>query len=190
MDMEVYNRWAPVVVVHYVVVGQYAAPGHVAALGTGGTSARAMVRDRVDFTFDWDQSELQLVGTPVIKNYPTTIDSVTAYAGCGTPRLEGAYEHVTYLALTNGTGHLNTEARRDMVAARVDQNGDTPNSCGATSVSIPAKSETTPGMFLIAPPQYYAMPASGAVTLSADKKSIIMSDKTGWTWTYTLTPVR
>ena len=188
--MEAYNKWAPVIVVHYVLVGEFAGESEVSDMGSGGIRAMATVNDRVEITFDWDQSALTMVGTPVIKNSPTTIDKLTPYAGCGTPRITGAYEHVTYLAVTEGTGLLNTEVKRDLVAATVDQMGDTENSCGATTVSIPAKSETEAGMLLVVPPQFYAMPPTATTKLSPDKKSIIMTDGMGWTWTYTLTPVR
>lgn len=97
---------------------------------------------------------------------------------------------MTHLAVTEGMGRLNTQVKRDLAAATVDQMGDTPDSCGATSVSIPAKSETKAGMFMVLPSQFYAMPPTETTKLSPDKKSIIMTDGMGWTWTYTLTPVR
>lgn len=192
MDMAAYNKWAPVVVVHYVVVGEYAGDTtQISDMASGGVRAKATVKDRVELTFDWDQSELNFVGTPVVKNFPTTINTLTPYAGCGTPRITGTYEHATYLNLTTqGTGHLNTDLKRDFVTAVVDQMGDTENSCGATSVNIPGKSETGATMLLILPPQYYAMPATATTRVSTDKKSIIVTDGTGWTWTYTMTPVR
>jgi hypothetical protein len=75
------------------------------------------------------------------------------------------------------------------VAAEVDLT-DEHGRCGATSVSIPAKSETKSSMLLIIPPVAYAMPSSAGVTLSADKKSLILPTQENWSLTYTLTPVR
>ena len=78
MDMAVYNTWSTVTVVHYVVVGEFSAVASVASsLDRSTASAKARVKDRVEVTFDWDGSEMKATSTPVIKNFPTTIDSVT-----------------------------------------------------------------------------------------------------------------
>ncbi len=85
---------------------------------------------------------------------------------------------------------LKEKVRRDYAAAEVAQVGDGGDTCGPTWVTIPAKSETTAGGIIVAPPTYYAMPASAKVKRSADGKSIIVNDGTGWIWTYTMTAVR
>ena len=57
---------------------------------------------------------------------------------------------------------------------------------------MPAASQTTAGMLLVAPTMYYAMAPSATMKFSADKKSIILPSMggSGWTWTDTMTAVR
>lgn len=52
MDTEAYNKWKPVVVIHYVVVGEFAGESEVSDKGSG-AHAMAHVNDRVELTFDW-----------------------------------------------------------------------------------------------------------------------------------------
>ncbi len=188
MDMAAYNKWATVTVVHYVVVGEFAADTFVAG-AAGGPRAKASVKDRLEVTFDWDAANVKLLGTPVIKNFPTTITNIIPYGGCGIPKLTGQYEHTTLLSVAdNGVGNLKTSLKREGVAAVIQTLGDA-SVCGG-GTPVPAATQTTAGMLLVAPPMYYAMPPSGGTKLSTDKKSIIISDGAGWTWTYTLTAVR
>jgi len=184
MDMAVMQKWMTVSVVRYVVVGEYAADTMVMNAGTNGY---APVKDRVEMTFDWDQTEAKLVGVPVIKNFPSELGAIRNGAkGCRAPTLTGAYEHMSVLSLTPGLGgQLKMEARRDYPAA------SSPVACTGGSQAVAAKSVTetqdfvVPGVMILAGPAA----ASGSVKVSADRKSIISTDK-GWTWTYTPTPVK
>jgi hypothetical protein len=188
MDMAVYQKWAPVVVVHYVVVGEYMGEPFIAGKASG-VSAKATVKDRVELTFDWDQGELALVGQPVLTNFPSTLTDVKPYAGCGVPHSTGTYEHATYGPVTAGVGALTTTVTRNLPATSVGHKSADATACGP-SVSIPAATEATPSQITVAPPIYYAQPETASVRLSADKRSVIMTDGTGWTWTYTMTAIR
>jgi hypothetical protein len=184
VNTDVMQKWAVVKVVRYTVAGEYSAETLVV---NAGTSGYAEVKDRVEMTFDWDQTEAKLVGEPVIKNLPSEIGAMRNGAkGCRAPTLNGKYEHFTALSLKEGLGgQLEMSVRRDFPGAAM------PVACTGGSEAVPAKSTTESREFIVPGTMVLAMPAQpgGQLTVSPDGKSMIVVDK-GWTWTYTPTPVK
>ncbi|MEN6543642.1 hypothetical protein [Parvibaculum sp.] len=184
INAEVMQKWATVTVVHYAVTGDYSADALIVNAGTNGY---APVKDRVEVSFDWDQTEAKLVGEPIIKNLPTEIGALrNGAAGCRAPALNGKYEHFTLLSLKEGLGgQLAMSVRRDYPAAAM------PVACTGGSESVPARSTTENADLAVPGTMILAMPVEpgSQLTVSSDGKSMIVVDK-GWTWTYTPTPVR
>jgi len=183
-DAEIMQKWMTVTVVHYAVTGVYAADTLIV---NAGTSGYAEVEDRVEIGFDWDQTEAKLVGEPTIENLPSKTGALRNGAdGCRAPTLGGPYEHFTLQSLTDGlAGQLAMSVQRDFPAAEM------PVACTGGSETVPARTETEIGDFVVPGTMILAMPqeAGGQLTVSPDGESMIFVDK-GWTWTYTPTPVR
>ena len=183
-NTEVMQKWATVTIVHYAVVGTYAADTLIVNAGTNGF---AEVKDTVEVSFDWDQTQGKLVGEPTIENFPSELGALRNGAdGCRPPALNGSYEHFTLLSLTEGLGgQLAMSIQRDSPAA------DMTVACTGGSESVPASSTTESSEFAVPGTMILAMPveAGGPLTVSPDGTSMIFVDK-GWTWTYTPTPVR
>jgi hypothetical protein len=74
-DVDAMARWTAATVIRYRVVGEY----------SGAQNGLAEVTDRLEFDFDWDQTEMKIVGKPVIRNFPTKVGKVRAGPGCGRP---------------------------------------------------------------------------------------------------------
>ena len=184
MKMDVMQKWMTVTVVHYAVVGEYSADTLIV---NAGTSGYAEVKDRVEINFDWDQTEAKLVGEPTFKNFASEMGALRNGAeGCQVPTLDGPYEHFTLQSVKQGmSAQLALTAQRNYPAAGM------PRDCTGGPESVPAKSEelneelTVPGTMILA----MEMEAGGNPTISPDGNSLIFTDK-GWTWTYTLTPVK
>jgi hypothetical protein len=68
-------KWSAAEIVHYDVLADFS--GEVEIMRAQGTPYRTQVKDRVEVGFDWNQNETKLVGTPVVKNFPTTVGAVT-----------------------------------------------------------------------------------------------------------------
>lgn len=100
LDVNAMAKWTSAPVIHYRYVGEYA--GEVQIMGTGpGGGAMARVADRVEIDLDWHQKERRLVGTPVLKNYPTRSDLVLdTRLNCPAPRIQGAFEFATAISVS------------------------------------------------------------------------------------------
>ena len=87
-DVDAMAKWTSYAVVHYHYVGTYSGETKV-LVGTQGLYRVAPVTDRVEIDFDWDQNEMKLAGTPVIKNFPSTVGTPVPVNQCPPPRIEG-----------------------------------------------------------------------------------------------------
>ena len=98
-NVEVMAKWTAAEVVHYDVVMEFA--GDAQILGARAAQyLKVPVKDRVELAFDWNQGQMKIVGTPVIKNFPSTTGTPTAVEGCPPPRVTGTYEHATVASVT------------------------------------------------------------------------------------------
>jgi hypothetical protein len=188
VDMDLMAKWSAVTVVHYAVTGEYTGEPTV-ILGTKGMRRTAKVTDRVEITFDWDQNETALVGTPTFKNFPSAV-SVTAVPGCPPARINGTYEHFDVVSVKQFSTVLQLAVQQRSPAGAVPY-GE--SQCGEAWDDAAAKSETSDVMLIVPPTVYFAMPSAGGGTMSISKdgKSIVLVEpRNGWTWTYTPTPVR
>lgn len=189
VDMDLMTKWSAVTVVRYAVVGEFAGEPTL-LFGALGFKRQARVTDRVELTFDWNQNEMALVGTPTFKNFPSKV-SVTPVAGCPPARISGAYEHMDVLSVKQlSPNGLQLAAKRSSPAGSIPYAGE--STCGAAWDSAAAKVETADIGLLVLPTMYFGMPSGvPGLSISPDRKSIVLVEQnSGWTWTYTPTPVK
>jgi hypothetical protein len=147
---------------------------------------QAPVKDRIEVGFDWNQLEMTLVGTPVIKNFPTTMTPGTAMAPCPLPRVTGTYEHANATAATSIAYNpiVQLASTRSFPAGAMPHRDEL--ACGDTWDEVAAKSEPAEVGILVLPSLYLAMPAAaGSVTVGNDGKTMTTT-VSGWKYTYTL----
>jgi hypothetical protein len=203
-DMEAMAKWTGYQIVHYKIVGEFSGET-ILVQGTGKTAldkVMARVTDRVEVEFDWDQQDFNLVGKPVIRNFPTKVVSVNLVfesmhlnkvfrSTCPEPKLSGALELVTGLSVKADdsmrmSGFVNLEVRRDQpggsyasVFPADDARANEQNAaCGQFWETAKPMSATSTMLLHAVPGMYLAMPlpatGEGGMKLSADKKSIIL----------------
>ena len=190
VDADLMAKWSAVTVVRYAVVGEFGGAPTILN-GAGGFKSQGQVTDRVELTFDWNQNETALVGTPTFKNFPSRV-SVTPAAGCPAARISGAYEHMNVLSVKQFSSVLQVAVTRSYPAGSIPHANESAP-CGAEWDTAAAKVETSEIMLLVPPTMYFGMPSAAGSTLSIspDRKSMVLVDKNGgWTWTYTPTSVR
>lgn len=184
--MDVLTKWSAFTVVRYAVVGEFS--GVPAAGGVGAASAT----DRVELTFDWNQNETALVGTPTFKNFSGT--AVPPGPGGPCPmirvRFSGTYDYFTLTSVAPVSNTLQLNGTRSYPAAVVPQEVGTE----CKEATVPAKTQEVTMLLVVLPTVIFGMPAARGegVAISKDGKSIVAVDKEnpGWTWTYTPTGLR
>ena len=188
-NVDAMAKWTAYTVVHYKVVGEFS--GLTPVLVGKGLNRQAKVTDRVEFELDWNQQEMKLVGTPVVRNSPSTLGAFAPAGDCPAPRVDGAFELLTLLAVKGDgpmamSGTLTLETKKDSPAGALP----TMNEYGCKEWQpVAAKSEAVPMNFTLPPSMSMAMPGGAPYALTPDGKSLIV--KAGsWTWTCTLTGVK
>lgn len=198
-DMNAMAKWTEAKVVHYRVVGEFS--GVVDILLAGHNLA---VTDRVEIEFDWNQEHNKLVGTPVIRNFPTKAGAIVPGVACPAPKVNGAFEFTTILSLKDqpdettrmAAAGVVMESRRDHPAAEVPTKPPRAEaSCGDTWAKLPAKSVPASEVLPVPLAMMLAMGPMGGGNISPDGKSFVEKFEpgtvnVGWTWTYTPTIVK
>jgi hypothetical protein len=182
-NVEVMAKWTAAEIVHYDVVMEFA--GEAQILGVRAAQyLKAPVKDRVELAFDWNQGEMKIVGTPVIKNFPSTTGAPAAVEGCPAPRVTGTYEHATVAAVTGFDYNplLQLTATRTFAAGSIPSRGET--ACDVWTDS-PAATEPAEAGLMVLPSMYLGMPSSGDIKVDA-ARSTITNVQEGWTNTYKL----
>jgi len=179
-------KWTAATVVHYKVTAEFSGETSIG-------EARGMVTDRFEVEFDWNQSEFAMIGTPIIKNFPSNLVSLPK-TGCPNT-VSGAFEHATIVELRNDptlamANAVHAEAQRDLPASTGGFSFEPGGPC--TIKQAPAHSERQ-GFALPAPNgMFLAMPGGGGYQHNG-KAFIIKEaspDKKGWTYTVTPTIVQ
>jgi len=184
--MDVLNKWSAFTVVRYVVVGEFS--GVPAAVLVG--AARAT--DRVELTFDWNQNETALVGTPTFKNFPGT--AVPPGPGGPCPmipiRFNGTYDYFTLTSVAPVSNRLQLNGTRSYPAVVGAQ--EVGREC--KEATVPAKTQEVTITLVVQTTVVFGMAAARGegMSISKDGKSIIVVDQEnpGWTWTYTPTGLK
>jgi hypothetical protein len=218
-DVDAMAKWTSYQIVHYKIVGEFSGET-VLMKGSGKTAldtVTARVTDRIEVEFDWDQQEFNLVGKPMIRNFPTKVVSIdldfetnhlgkTLRSRCPEPKPGAALELVTGLSLKADdalrmSGFVSLEVRRDQPGgsyASVLPPSDNAAylkdaKCGDFWESAKPVSETSTMTLMAVPGMFLAMPSDqGGMKLSADRKSIVIPpgqrNSSSYGWTWTVTP--
>ena len=183
-NVDAMAKWTSLTVVHDKVVGEFNGLTTIVISSSHG-DRKATVTDRVELEFDWNQTEMKLVGTPVIRNSPTKVVSLAPVTGCPETKVNGPFEFATALALTNHTapGILELSIKRDHPLGAICWVSEV----GPSWDNAPAKSATSPMALTVPAAMALAVPGMGMTT--PDGKSLLVKGS-GWTWTYTPTPVK
>jgi hypothetical protein len=192
-NMDLMAKWTAATVVNYKVTAEFS--GEAVLFTADGLPGRGMVTDRFEVEFDWNQSEFAMIGTPIIKNFPSKLGSVLKNGTC-TTTVSGAFEHATIVELRNDpslgmANAVHAEVQRDLPAGTVAGANEV-GPCAAIHqatarsvrqrIAVPAPN----GMML-------AMPSGQAGYQHNGKAFIIKatsSDEKGWTYTVTPTIVK
>lgn len=186
-DVDLMAKWSAYEIVRYAVVGEYSGEPMVMR-GAQGISRKAKVTDRVELTFDWNQQLTEMAALVSMKNFPATM-TVLPMEGCPATKVEGSYDHLEILSAKSTASVVEVAAQRRFPAGSIPY--ATEEECSKNWDAVTAKTEPATMMLIVPPTMYFGMPTSPGMTISKDKKSIILLDEAnGWTWTYTPTPVK
>jgi hypothetical protein len=198
-DLDQMVKWTAAEVIHYDVVAEYSGQTRILVGDSGRvTGYSTQVKDRYEIGFDWNPTEMAMVGKPVFKNFPATLPNGTPAGtmfgqSCPQPKMNGSYDHVEVLGAKTGllgSNSLELSVRRTYPAGSIPYAAEGPCTNWAEA---PKKTETATDGVLVPPGLYLAMPtAAGAnITFGKDGKTMILQDTpNGWTYTYTLRIVK
>jgi len=197
-DIDAMARWTAYEVVHYHVVGKYAGDTKV-LLGKQGLFRAAPVTDRVEIDFDWNQQAMKLVGTPTIKNFPSTVGTLLPVTGCPAAKVDGAYEMATVTTVADmGAMSLTLASTRSFPPGSIPLAGDM-EPCGTAWEAVTPSTAPASDMMTVPPAMMVVMAGMGGYPVTPDGKSLLFKggdtgiNATGlndWEWTFTPTPVK
>lgn len=175
-DSQAFERWGSEEVLKYTVVANFEGTTAVVIGGNG----YADVKDRFEIEFRWNQYQAQLVGEPVIRNYPAEIANIHGPDGCDTPSLTGPYDLATVTAAAPGySADLHLTVRTELAPAIA------PINCiGKTAPTAGEKSEDTVP-FPVHGIAMWGLPKGTMPNISASGDSLTVRDG-NWTYVYTL----
>jgi hypothetical protein len=192
-NIDLMAKWTAATVVKYKVVADFS--GEAVLFSAGGLQGRGMVTDRFEVEFDWNQSEFAMIGTPIIRNFPSQLVSVLKNGTC-TTTVTGAFEHATIVELRNDpalamSNAVHAEVQRDLAAGTVAG----PSEIGpCASVLQAAAQSARQGIAVPAPNGMMLAMPSGQAGYQHNGKAFIIkatsSDEKGWTYTVTPTIVK
>jgi hypothetical protein len=132
--------------------------------------------------FDWSQTELDFVGTPVIENAPTELRNLRNWdAKCAAPSMSGKYEYFDLQSVERSfTGALMLHAQAHVPAI------DVPQFCTGKPKRTPehVEKEDLELVVVSTMPLWMAVPNTEKLGVTPDRKSIYVKDR-DWTWTFT-----
>jgi hypothetical protein len=186
-DVNAMVKWMSAAVIHYRYVGEYSDKGAINGSPVGESQPGGVLAnysDRVEFELDWNQTEMKIVGTPIVTNSPTKVE-LLAETRCPSPQIEGVFEFATVTSITApspGTPGIVLAMKRDYVGGAVPYMGE--GSCGTSHFAVGSETSSKK-MDLVNAMMMVDMP--GAPPKTPDGKSLIQKDNDGWAWTITPT---
>jgi hypothetical protein len=191
-NLDAMTKWTEAKVVHYRIAGDFA--GKMRILGGTHTIRHAEVTDHVEFEFDWDNQEMKLLGTPVVRNFPTKLGTIdqSPVEGCPPARIDAAPEYATLTRVTAQFVQLTLEFTQRSAAGALPwvhetsggKCGDLWDQSAAGEGSFEVSLQVLPAMML-------AMPAAArGFDVSKDGKTMLPRPENGWAWAITPSIVR
>ncbi len=191
-DLDAMTKWTAAKVVHYKIIGDFA--GKVVILHGEHTLRNGMVTDHVEFEFDWDNQEMTLLGTPVMRNAPTKLGAIdpSPIEGCPPPRIAKAPEFATVTQVKAMSVLLQIEFNQQSgegalpwISERASSKcGDLWDPSTSASLTQTVELQLPHGMMLAMPPE------QSGYDLSKDAKSLLPKPENGWSWVITPSIVR
>jgi len=186
-DLDAQLKWTEAKVVHYRIVGDFA--GTVGIMSSEHTMRNAAISDRIEIEFDWDNQEMALLGTPLLRNSPTKLVALdpSPIEGCPPARIDVGPEFATVTKVTAMSVLLQIEFTQHSAKGALPWIGrDARSSCGAVWEEV-SPSERTQEISLQLPPgMLLAMqPEATGYGFSKDGKSLLTKPENGWTWVIT-----
>jgi hypothetical protein len=186
-DLDAQLKWTEAKVVHYRIAGDFS--GKMRVLGGEHSIRNAEVSDHIEFEFDWDNQEMTLLGTPVLRNTPTKLGAIdpSPIDGCPPVRIEKPAEFASITKVTAMSVLLKIEFTQQPAEGALPWGSDTGGGkCGdvwersaASSGTQTVDLQLPPGMMLAMPPE------QTGYTRSKDGKSLIPRPENGWSWVIT-----
>ena len=191
-NVDAMAKWTSATIVRYQILAEFSGEAVVARIVNGNAvgGVPAQVTDRFEVDLQWNQQEFAMVGTPVIRNFPSTKGALTP-GKCPTTA-PGAFEHATVVAVRNDdalryANSVLAEVRRDLSAGTLA----TMNEVGpcALVLSGQATMETVRHPLPVPNGMMLAMP-SGQGGYTHNGKAFVIKDAATANrgWTYTVTP--
>ena len=193
-DYDAMAKWTAAKVVHYKIVGDVA--GTMVILQGAHTQQSAALTDHIEFEFDWDNQEMAILGTPVIRNVPTKFAAIASgppgIGTCPPPRIEGTAEFASVTRVTAVSVLLQIELKQQTAGGALPWTGArAEGKCGDEWDPASPSEETMEVQLQLPPGMMLAMSAdSRGYDLSKDGKSLVPKPENGWSWVITPTIVR
>lgn len=193
-DYDAMAKWTAAKVVHYKIVGDVA--GKMVILQGAHTLRHAAATDHIELEFDWDNQEMAMLGTPVLRNTPTKLGAIdpspAGMDGCPPPRIEGAPEFATVTRVTAVSVLLQIELKQHTAGGALPWTGArAEGKCGDEWDPASPSEETMVVQLQLPPGMMLAMSAdSRGYNLSKDGKSLVPRPENGWSWVITPSIVR
>jgi len=196
-DMDEFMKWAAAEDVHYDVVAEYTGLAKVLVAPDDSRAVagyEAAVTDRYEVSFDWNPTQMAMIGEPRFKNFPSTTTndlpggSMFGMA-CPSPKIEGSYEHMDVVAAKAGmpgSNSIEVTGNRTHPPGQVAFAGEGP--CNNWQ-PMPGRIESVTDGVFVPPGSYFAMSGmadSNTRVDSANHVITVINQSSGWKYTYTL----
>jgi len=185
-DFEAQLKWTEAKVVHYKIVGDYT--GKMGILSGAHTMRNAEISDHIELEFDWDNQEMTLLGTPVLRNTPTRLGAIdpSPIEGCPPVRVDKPAEFASVTRVTAMSVLLKIEFTQQAAEGALPWIASTNSKCGDLWDSSAPGSATQTVDLQLPHGMFLAMPKEqSGYDISKDGKSLIPRPENGWAWVIT-----
>jgi hypothetical protein len=190
-DLDAQLKWTEAKVVHYRIAGDFA--GKLGIMSSEHPMRNAAITDHIEFEFDWDNQEMALLGSTVLRNSPTKIVALdpSPIEGCPPARIDTGPEFATVTKVTAMSVLLQIEFKQQSAKGALPWIGRGASSCGTVWEEV-SSSERTQEISLQLPPGMMLAMAKEMTgyDFSKDGKSMLTKPENGWTWSITPSIVR
>jgi len=194
-DFDAQLKWTAAKVVHYRIVGDFT--GRMMIMQGKYTLQSAEITDHLEVELDWDNQEMVILGTPVVRNAPTKFAAGDTGGGppglsCPPLRMAKPAEFASVTRVTAMSILLVIEFQQQMGEGAIPWTGPTASGkCGdAWDPALPS-TETLDVQLQLPPGMMLAMsPEQSGYDRSKDGKSLLPKPENGWSWVITPSIVR
>jgi hypothetical protein len=188
-DLDAMTKWTAAKVVHYRIVGDFT--GTMMIMQGKYTLQNAAVTDHIEVELNWDNQEMVILGTPVVRNAPTKFPAIDTGGppglSCPPLRMAKPPEFASVTRVTAMFVLLTIEFQQQTGEGALPWTGPTASgNCGdawdpavSSTETLDVQLQLPPGMMLAMPPE------QSGYDLSKDGKSLLPKPENGWSWVIT-----